>query len=1335
MSFTNYLHKLVFPLIILLLAYLPLAGQTPYVFRHLKVENGLSNNNVKTILKDCEGFLWIGTANGLNRYDGYSFKVYQPKEKDIHSLLSNDIWNLQEDGLGNLWIGSEARYCIYDRDKDNFITDIPSYLLKIGIQINGTYKVHVDKRHNLWVLQGQNAFYFNFSHKTLKTFKIDNFPEETPELSISDDGENLYLLWNSTLLKLENNAKKCKRVDNISLPSNSIIEKHIYIDYHGGIWLYSYTDEQIFYKKNIKSEWNQINLHSKIETKSNAVRSILDDSNGHVWIGTDHKGVFIYDYVNDNLVNLLNTPMSSTSLASNRINTIYRDDSGVIWLGNFKKGVSYYHESFHEFIDTQHKECGDIASILEDKAGNIWLGTDGNGLYVKEKQKGFAIRKLSIPDIAIISLLEDHKGRIWAGSYQDGLFCYENNSIRHFTPENSQLPYSGVWSMKEDRYGNLWIGYVLETLVCFNPDANTATSYLLPDGNNINVLNICYDYGDKMYIGTTYGLCVMDIVTRKPEMIYANRKETQPFKQLFISTVFKDDRDILWLAHKQGLTAWDLKNDSLHWFDVNNGLCDNLINSITQDNHGNMWLATSNGLSILEVTPDTQEGVDFSFKNLSTRDGLPENHFNSHSACKLSSGDLLLGGTSGYTSINPNKLTEKSRPLAKVYFTNLTIGNQHIEVDSIYEGRKLLTTVLGRTPSLSVRYDDYLISIEFAAGDLLNADKIRYAYKLEGLEENWINIGGDNQVTFRNIPYRNYKLHIKARYKNQEWQTNYSTLFISINPPFWLSWWAKLIYIVSITTIVFFIIKSYKKRLQLRSSLSLEKEKAQKQQELNEERLRFYTNITHELKTPLTLILGPLEDLQCDSRIQKEHLKKISLIHKSTIRLLNLVTQILEFRKTETQNKKLCVIEGNIVEKIQEIGFKYKELNRNADITFDMITDADKIQIYFDQEVISMIVDNLLSNAFKYTYKGTITLALRSVIANDVEYTEIEIADTGIGIPQEDISRIFERYYQTNIRKNMPGFGIGLALVKNLVDLHEGTILVDSEPNVGSSFRVRLITNNSYPDAIHINTNLKESIDEEKSSKPIVLVVEDEGDIRDYIAEALMGAYDVIVAENGEQGCQVAFTSIPDIVISDIMMPVKDGIELCKEIKNNIATSHIPVILLTAKDTLQDKTEGYDAGADSYVTKPFSASLLKSRVANLLEGRKKIASLISSSTHLKQSIIKESLNKIDNEFIERITKIIEENLMDEKIDVPTIAQELSMSYSSLYRKIKALTGMSTGEFIRKLRLRKAEQLLLSGKYNISEIAHQVGLNSVSYFRECFKEEYGMSPSEYIKRLK
>lgn len=1009
MSFTNYLHKLVFPLIILLLAYLPLAGQTPYVFRHLKVENGLSNNNVKTILKDCEGFLWIGTANGLNRYDGYSFKVYQPKEKDIHSLLSNDIWNLQEDGLGNLWIGSEARYCIYDRDKDNFITDIPSYLLKIGIQINGTYKVHVDKRHNLWVLQGQNAFYFNFSHKTLKTFKIENFPEETPELSISDDGENLYLLWNSTLLKLENNAKKCKRVDNISLPSNSIIEKHIYIDYHGGIWLYSYTDEQIFYKKNIKSEWNQINLHSKIETKSNAVRSILDDSNGHVWIGTDHKGVFIYDYVNDNLVNLLNTPMSSTSLASNRINTIYRDDSGVIWLGNFKKGVSYYHESFHEFIDTQHKECGDIASILEDKAGNIWLGTDGNGLYVKEKQKGFAIRKLSIPDIAIISLLEDHKGRIWAGSYQDGLFCYENNSIRHFTPENSQLPYSGVWSMKEDRYGNLWIGYVLETLVCFNPDANTATSYLLPDGNNINVLNICYDYGDKMYIGTTYGLCVMDIVTRKPEMIYANRKETQPFKQLFISTVFKDDRDILWLAHKQGLTAWDLKNDSLHWFDVNNGLCDNLINSITQDNHGNMWLATSNGLS----------------------------------------------------------------------------------------------------------------------------------------------------------------------------------------------------------------------------------------------------NIDHT-------------------------------------------------------------------------------------ISFCFMCEVENLNMSFDPVKIKKVMNNLLSNAFKYTPdKGEINVHLY----REDDNVCICVADNGQGIIDKDKKHIFERFYQVQQTSEKTGSGIGLHIANEYVHLHKGTISVTDNFPKGSVFTVKLpiVTYASEKEEL-----LPELLNNDKAPNELpvpnaeelrytILLVDDNKDFCSFMSEYLSDEYAIQVAYNGAEALKILEKNSVNIVISDIMMPVMNGTELCRQIKTNMQWSHIPVILLTARMAEEYKSEGFEQGADDYIVKPFDFKLLKLRIRKFIEWTEKSHRKFSQKIEVTPNEI--TITPLDEQFIEKAIKIVEERMSDSDFSVEMLGAELGLSRSHLYKKLMCITGKGPAEFIRIIRLKRSKQLLKESQKQIAEIAYEVGFSSPKRFTVNFKNEFGISPSDYIRSLK
>ncbi|MCD8167260.1 MAG: response regulator [Bacteroides sp.] len=484
------------------------------------------------------------------------------------------------------------------------------------------------------------------------------------------------------------------------------------------------------------------------------------------------------------------------------------------------------------------------------------------------------------------------------------------------------------------------------------------------------------------------------------------------------------------------------------------------------------------------------------------------------------------------------------------------------------------------------------------------------------------------------------------------------------------------------------------------------------------------------------MILGPLEDLQCDPAIIQGQQKKLSLIHKNTIRLLNLVKQILEFRKTETQNKKLCVVQEDIIEKVKEIGLKYKELNRNPDVTFEIEISTPHTLLYFDPEVITMILDNLLSNAFKYTHTGKIALTVRAVRVDEVEYTEFNISDTGIGIPEEDLSYIFERYYQSNKQRKIPGVGIGLALVKNLVHLHQGTIFVTSKPDGGSAFTFRLLTHNTYPDAIHLDT-VPQDPEEEKINKPIVLIVEDDHDIRDYIAGELQNSYEVIVAENGEQGVEAAFTTVPDIIVSDIMMPGKDGIELCKEIKSSVATSHIPIILLTARDTLQDKTEGYNVGADSYITKPFSASLLRSRITNLLETRKKIASLIfaGASFSLKHSIIQDSLNSIDNEFLEKITKIVEENLMDEKIDIPSIADQLSMSYSSLYRKIKALTGMSTSEFVRKLRMKKAEQLFLSGKYNISEIAHQVGFQSLSYFRECFKEEFGMSPSEYMKKIK
>ena len=480
-----------------------------------------------------------------------------------------------------------------------------------------------------------------------------------------------------------------------------------------------------------------------------------------------------------------------------------------------------------------------------------------------------------------------------------------------------------------------------------------------------------------------------------------------------------------------------------------------------------------------------------------------------------------------------------------------------------------------------------------------------------------------------------------------------------------------------------------------------------------------------------------MEDLLSDATLSPKHANKISIIHDSATRLLNLINRILEFRKTETQNRKLSVAKGDLGQLVQEVGLRYKELNPNNKVNYHIHIETEDTEIFYDADMITIILDNLMSNAAKYTSEGDITLSLRSVEENQIKYTEISVSDTGHGIDAEALPHIFDRYYQAKSKYQASGSGIGLALVKGLSELHEGILKVESAVDTGTTFTLRLLTENTYPNAIHAQHDMeKKPMDAEETTitdtptenHPIVLVVEDNADIREYIRSSFTDIYEVITAKDGKEGWELAQARIPNIIVSDIMMPVMDGIELCKRIKEDMRTSHIPVILLTAKDSLQDKEEGYASGADSYLTKPFSAKLLHSRINNLLETRKKIASLLAlADTQPKQESAVSSLNKLDNEFLQKITQIIEENLEMEKMDIAFIADKMCMSHSTLYRKIKGLTDMSANEFIRKVKMRKGVELLMSGQYTISEIAYMIGFSSVAYFRQCFKDEYGMSP--------
>lgn len=798
-----------------------------------------------------------------------------------------------------------------------------------------------------------------------------------------------------------------------------------------------------------------------------------------------------------------------------------------------------------------------------------------------------------------------------------------------------------------------------------------------------------------------------------------------------VNYMMEDSRKRILVATREGIIIFkDVSQPNIFVsFGAKEGLENTQVRAIQEDHDGYIWISTNGGISRLDEKNKR-------FYNYNYHDGIPMGDFMDGSTCITPDGTLFFGSQNGACYFNPRELSSP-REVSPVTITQFFIYNKQTES----RDTRLPVPISNRIVELP--YNQNTFNISFNVLDYTQSSQVEFSYMLEGLENAWYSTQGDNQVTFRNIPHGNYVFKVKTRFRNQEWNENAAQLTVVIAPPLWLTWYAKLSYVILFIFALYALLRFYKRKLDLESSLEVERKQSLNKQELNEERLRFYTNITHELRTPLTLILGPLEDLLSDATLSPKHANKISIIHDSATRLLNLINRILEFRKTETQNRKLSVAKGDLGQLVQEVGLRYKELNPNNKVNYHIHIETEDTEIFYDADMITIILDNLMSNAAKYTSEGDITLSLRSVEENQIKYTEISVSDTGHGIDAEALPHIFDRYYQAKSKYQASGSGIGLALVKGLSELHEGILKVESAVDTGTTFTLRLLTENTYPNAIHAQHDMeKKPMDAEETTitdtptenHPIVLVVEDNADIREYIRSSFTDIYEVITAKDGKEGWELAQVRIPNIIVSDIMMPVMDGIELCKRIKEDMRTSHIPVILLTAKDSLQDKEEGYASGADSYLTKPFSAKLLHSRINNLLETRKKIASLLAlADTQPKQESAVSSLNKLDNEFLQKITQIIEENLEMEKMDIAFIADKMCMSHSTLYRKIKGLTDMSANEFIRKVKMRKGVELLMSGQYTISEIAYMIGFSSVAYFRQCFKDEYGMSPSDYVKQ--
>ncbi|PWB26379.1 hybrid sensor histidine kinase/response regulator transcription factor [Flavobacterium sp. HTF] len=1323
----NPFNRIVYLLFFSLLACFEAAGQS-YTFHHLRTSDGLSNSTIKSILKDSYGFLWIGTESGLNRYDGYGFKVYATKSDKPSSIINDDIRGLQEDGLGNIWISTEFSYIVYQRNKDNFRSDIPNLLKEFGIKADQNYKIYVDKNKDLWVLYGNKVFVYDTHKKALKTFLTKEKITEASDIFLGDNGNTLFrILKSGNILKT---TKKDGKESILKLPGfvtqNIRNQKNkIYTDAQNGLWIYSKT-ASVFYQKNSQTEWKKITLNSSVNSQNDVIFDIKDGENGKVWIGTDHQGIFVYNTVTTEVTNIIYNPNSNSSIASNNIGCLYKDDTGTMWAGHNKKGISYYNSSFGNLVNTELQDCKDVSNFLEDKNGNLWLGTDGNGLYLKEKSTGNSIRKMPIASNVIVTLLEDKKGRIWVGTYLNGLFCYENGSFRHYTTENSTLNSNDIWSLKEDRYGNLWIGTLGRGIQCLRNDVARFETITKTIKGLEFTLDMFYDNGDALYVGTDSGLFTIDIVTGKQEKLSGNKSKTQKFRQQFTSSIFRDSRQNVWLGHSKGLSVWDTKKDTVYYFDKTNGLCDNIIKGIIEDNHQHIWVTTSNGLSVLSVEPNAKGILKISSRNFSAKDGLRDNYFNTHGIYKRENGDILLGGTEGYTTVNPNKMAEKSKPLAKVIFTGLTLGNTPVQVDSLYNGRRLLIRSMEQTSEIKFSHDDKLIAIQFTTADLINADKVRYLYKLEGFNNQWLPTE-NNKIEFSSLAPGSYKLLIKASNSDGIWNEKATVLDITVMPPFYLSGWAILFYMLAIAGITIYFIRQTKKKHQKELEQQRINLEHLQQINLNEMKLRFFTNISHDLRTPLTLITIPLQTIL--NKDLEEGLKaKLNIVYKNVEQLMTLINSLLDFRKLDVGTEQLNLKAGDFVYYIEERCTLFQSYATDRNIKFSYTSEMETFLMEFDSVKVQKILFNLLSNAFKYTPDGG---SINLHIYKENKNICVTISDTGHGIPDHEKKNIFERFYQAEQSEENTGSGIGLHIVREYINMHGGSISVKDNSPKGSVFTfclpVQKVKNQEQIQALEI-------IPEKKTDeKPILLFVDDNKDFCDFMSESLSEFYTVLIAYNGLEAVEKLQENNVNIVVSDVMMPKMSGTELCAQIKTTIEWSHIPVILLTARTAEEYKIEGLMLGADDYLTKPFNFNLLKLRVDKFLDWTKKSHQAFSQKIDVAPSEI--TITSLDEQLIEKAIKTVEENISNPDFTVEELSAIVGLSRTHLYKKLMHITGKGPAEFIRTVRLKRARQLLEKSQLQIAEIAYAVGFNSPKRFTVNFKNEFGISPSEYLRNLK
>lgn len=1313
--------------------------------RILGIEQGLSNNAVMSICQDHNGFLWIGTYDGLNRWDGYGFKVFHNVIDDSTSLATNTIYSIEEDESHCIWVGGQKGLSMY-----NVLTSKFSRVRYTSL--SGSLESIQDNIHIVRAA-GPGCILVATQHNGLLVFKNGTANGLQIPLIINDRHSGNYdvtglaqgadhRLWvfvqHEGLFNYDPAQKKLSRVNSSIQQANCLK-----IDRKGRLWLANDGGVFLYDPPSNSYSGNFMLVKAKVVT-------LCSDKQGVLWIGSDGAGLWSLP---NNATSA--SPMTGGNgkplINSNSVYTIYEDTEGRKWVGTLRGGINIIDPSPPSFekVVYQPPSGGDlvdnfILSFCED-AGNVWIGTDGAGLRywdrVKNSYRNFrhtASDPRGISSNFITSIIEDHKGELWMSTWFGGVnrLNKATGTFERYTCFNTvtNAEENNVWFLFEDSQKTLWAGATNEgSLYYLDKGLN---KFVLFDNSLTNLQCMLEDSGGDLWGGNYTTLIKIDRKLKKHVL----------YNMGYAVRCMHEDRDKnLWIGTQGGgLFLFNKGDGHFTQYTTKDGLPSNMLLQILEDKDGSLWISTFNGLTKFNLKTRT-------FRNFTQSDGLQSNQFSFNAATVLSTGEFLFGGIKGFNYFFPDSV-HYSEDAPRVFLDGVKVNDKPIGDDTSYvSGRDM-----EKVTQITVPYNKSILSMDFLALTFAGADKVKYAYYLDGWDKNWNYINA-RTANYSRLAAGSYDFKVKVSGPDGKWGKEAQLLRIIILPPWYQTWWAYCLYAMVFAGSIYLYIEYTRKQERMKFEIKLAHLESEKEKNLSERKLSFFTNISHEFRSPLALIIDPLKKAmtQTGGKLPAEDL---AVAHRNARRLLSLVDQLLLFRKADSGGDVLKISTIDVVALCNEVYQCFAQQASSREISYHFIAPTEPIQIQGDYEKIEIALFNLLSNAFKFTPRGG---QIEFILREAGEKVCIEIKDTGIGIQASDLNKVFDKFQQVHAgSKGKAGFGIGLFLVKNFIERHKGTVVCKSAPGEGASFTICLLRqipelgetyimegpgrkfelleelmeeeNGVFEEAPGIPSDGK-TAEEVVTDKKSILLIDDNAEILQYLQRLFSSKYLLYTASNGIDGFGLAEEHIPDLIISDINMTGMDGIELCTKIKQSGSLGHIPVILLTAATTSETKLKGIEGGADDYFTKPFDSEHLSARVEALLKNRNTLQRYFLDSITLKESTVK--VPKEYQDFLRKCIAIIEENIDNEEFTMKKFSKAMGMSHSRLNQKVKAISGQRLNAFIRSIRLRRAAVLMLTENVNVSQAAFQVGINDARYFREQFVGIFGITPSEYIKKYR